>query len=116
MLIALLSLIHILFLHHYGSSNPLGVSLIDPIYFYPNYIIKDFFGFLIIYGLVILILVFFFPNKLGHPINYEEANFLITPKHITPEWYFEPFYAILRSIPNKLGGVIIMGLAIVILF
>lgn len=60
-------------------------------------------------------MVFYYPNFLGHPDNYIPANALITPKHITPEWYFEPYYAILRSIPNKLGGVLVMGLAILIL-
>jgi ubiquinol-cytochrome c reductase cytochrome b subunit len=59
--------------------------------------------------------VFYYPNFLGHPDNYQVADSLITPKHITPEWYFEPFYAILRSVPNKLGGVLIMGFAIIIL-
>jgi len=68
------------------------------------------------YGLGLLFLVFYYPNLLGHPDNYVMANALITPKHITPEWYFEPFYAILRAIPNKLGGVVVMGLSIAVLF
>ena len=114
-IIAVLSILHILYLHKNGSSNPIGVDAIDVVYFYPKYVIKDTFGFLIFYGFSLIILVFYYPNLLGHPDNYIMANALITPKHITPEWYFEPFYAILRSIPDKLGGVVVMGLAILIL-
>jgi ubiquinol-cytochrome c reductase cytochrome b subunit len=62
------------------------------------------------------IIVFFYPNVLGHPDNYIPANALVTPAHIVPEWYFLPFYAILRAIPDKLGGVLCMGAAIAILF
>jgi len=111
-----LTVLHILYLHQSGSSNPLGVDSVDFVCFYPKYFIKDLFGFICFYGVGLLILVFFYPNLLGHVENYTEANSLITPKHITPEWYFEPFYAILRSIPSKTGGVFVMFLAIVILF
>lgn len=114
-LILVLSLLHILCLHQYGSSNPLGVDAVDFVFFYPKYVSKDIFCFFVFYGFVLLCLVFYYPNFLGHPDNYMQADSLITPKHITPEWYFEPFYAILRSIPNKLGGVIVMGFAILIL-
>lgn len=102
-------------MHKYGSSNPLGVDSVDFVFFFPKYVSKDIFCFFGFYGISLLWLVFYYPNFLGHPDNYVMANALITPKHITPEWYFEPFYAILRSIPNKLGGVIIMGFAILIL-
>ena len=108
-------MVHILYLHKQGSSNPLGIDVIDIVTFYPKYIIKDTFGFIIFYGLSLLFLVFYYPNLLGHPDNYIMANALVTPKHITPEWYFEPFYAILRSIPDKLGGVVVMGLALLVL-
>ena len=114
-IIAVVSLLHIIYLHKNGSSNPIGVDAIDLLYFYPKYVIKDTFGFFIFYGFSFISLVFYYPNVLGHPDNYIIADALITPKHITPEWYFEPFYAILRSIPNKLGGVIVMGLALLIL-
>lgn len=112
---AALSILHILYLHKNGSSNPIGVDALDIVTFYPKYIVKDIFGLVAFYGLALIWLVFYNPNLLGHPDNYIMANALVTPKHITPEWYFEPFYAILRSIPDKLGGVIVMGLAIAIL-
>ena len=107
--------LHILYLHKRGSSNPLGVDSIDIVTFYPKFVIKDTFGFIVFYGFALIFLIFYYPNLLGHPDNYIMANAIVTPKHITPEWYFEPFYAILRSIPNKLGGVIVMGLAILVL-
>ncbi len=116
--ICALVIFHVWALHVHGSGNPTGVEIKtakDSIPFHPYYTIKDFFGigiFLIIYSFFI----FFAPNVLGHPDNYIPANALITPSHIVPEWYFLPFYAILRSIPSKLGGVIAMFGAIIILF
>jgi len=112
-----LVLIHIFFLHHVKSSNPLSISalFIDFVYFSPYYILKDFFGlicFLFFYGFF----VFFSPNYLGHPDNYVMANPLVTPAHIVPEWYFLPFYAILRSIPDKLLGVLALLASILVLF
>jgi quinol-cytochrome oxidoreductase complex cytochrome b subunit len=88
----------------------------DSIRFYPKYLVKDLFGFLSIIGLLAWFTVYLYPNTLGHPDNYIMANSLITPKHIVPEWYFLPFYAILRAIPNKLGGVIAMFSSLLILF
>jgi quinol-cytochrome oxidoreductase complex cytochrome b subunit len=112
-----LSLVHLTLLHLSGSTNPLGVcAKVDSIRFYPKYISKDLFGFFLVVGLLSLITVFFLPNLLGHPDNYIRADALVTPKHIVPEWYFLPFYAILRAIPNKLGGVIAMFTAIIVLF
>lgn len=107
--------LHIIFLHEYGSSNPLGTNYkIDQIPFHPYYTIKDLFG--IIVGLIgLFIFVYFMPNVLGHSDNYIPANPMVTPTHIVPEWYFLPFYAILRSIPNKLAGVCLLLAAIVIL-
>jgi ubiquinol-cytochrome c reductase cytochrome b subunit len=115
-IIAGLVVIHIGFLHKDGSNNPLGVeSSMDKITFYPYFYFKDLFSvfvFLIFFSLF----VFFSPNILGHTDNYIPANPMVTPSHIVPEWYFLPFYAILRSIPNKLGGVCAMFGAIVVLF
>jgi len=114
--IAGLTLIHLALLHKDGSNNPLGVdSAVDKISFYPYFFIKDlfaFFGFLSFFFLFL----FYFPNTLGHPDNYIPADCLHTPAHIVPEWYFLPFYAVLRSIPDKLGGVIAMGGALIVLF
>ncbi len=114
-LIAGLAIAHIALLHTRGSSNPLlGTSAVDYVTFYPYLYLKDLLGLLILIS-GFSYLVFFEPNLLGHPDNYIKANPLVTPLHIVPEWYFLPFYAILRSIPNKLAGVVAMGLAIVIL-
>jgi ubiquinol-cytochrome c reductase cytochrome b subunit len=86
----------------------------DRIPFHPYFTLKDIFGVLVFLALFAYF-VFFNPNILGHPDNYTEANPMVTPPHIVPEWYFLPFYAILRSIPDKLGGVIGMVAAILIL-
>jgi ubiquinol-cytochrome c reductase cytochrome b subunit len=110
-----LVLLHLALLHQNGSNNPLGINLnLDTISFYPYFYVKDLFAFFILlFGFAFLI--FFIPNVLGHSDNYIPANSLVTPAHIVPEWYFLPFYAILRSIPNKLGGVVIMVSAILVL-
>ena len=101
-------LIHLILLHEVGSNNPLGLNLKNEnIPFYPYFYIKDLFGLMILLT-CFFIFIFFYPNTLGHPDNYIEANPMKTPLHIVPEWYFLPFYAILRSIPNKIGGVIAM--------
>jgi quinol-cytochrome oxidoreductase complex cytochrome b subunit len=111
-----LTLIHLSLLHVDGSTNPLAIDgIYDFIPFYPYFLVKDIFGFLI-FLFVFSFLVFFEPNLLGHPDNYIRANPLVTPPHIVPEWYFLPFYAILRAVPSKLGGVIVMGASIGILF
>lgn len=113
--IAALSLIHLALLHQDGSGNPLGIeSSVDKIFMYPYFIVKDFFG-TILFTLFFAVFIYFYPNILGHPDNYIEANPMVTPAHIVPEWYFLPFYAILRSIPHKLGGVLAMVSAIIIL-
>lgn len=114
-IIAGLALLHLILLHQPGSNNPLGINAIyDRIPFYPYFYVKDLFGFFI-FVWIFSIFVIYAPNYLGHPDNYIEANPLVTPAHIVPEWYFLPFYAILRSIPDKLGGVLLMVIAIVIL-
>ena len=113
-----LILLHLFFLHEAKSGDPLGLSskgiYLDGIPFGFYYIIKDIYGF-IYYFLILALLVFYSPNLLGHSDNYILANPLVTPAHIVPEWYFLPFYAILRSIEDKLQGVILMMLSIFIL-
>jgi ubiquinol-cytochrome c reductase cytochrome b/c1 subunit len=110
--------LHVIALHVHGSNNPLGIDPRGPqdtVPFHPYYTMKDGFGvvvFLIIYAGV----TFFAPDYMGHPDNYIPANPLVTPEHIVPEWYFLPFYAILRAIPDKLGGVLAMFGAIGVLF
>jgi quinol-cytochrome oxidoreductase complex cytochrome b subunit len=116
--------LHLVALHQHGSNNPLGIDRKGPqdsIPFHPYYTIKDLFGlgiFLIFYAAF----VFYAPNLLGDPENYVPANPLVTPPHIVPEWYFLPFYAILRSVPNilfipaKLAGVLAMFGSIILLF
>jgi ubiquinol-cytochrome c reductase cytochrome b subunit len=114
-LIVGLVLVHLSLLHTTGSNNPLGINTnVDFVVFYPYFYVKDLFAFLI-YIFFFCFFVFFFPNVLGHSDNYIPANPLVTPPHIVPEWYFLPFYAILRSIPDKLGGVVAMISSILIL-
>lgn len=113
-----LVLLHIAALHTHGSNNPKGIDIKSPkdtIPFHPYYTIKDFFGFGI-YFLIFAFFIFYAPNYLGHPDNYTPANPLVTPPHIVPEWYFLPFYAILRAVPSKLGGVTLMFSSIFVLF
>lgn len=113
--VAALVLIHLLFLHQTGSNNPLGTnSNIDKIPFHPYFSYKDLFGFIIL-TITLTLLTLINPYLLGDPDNFVPANPLITPVHIQPEWYFLFAYAILRSIPNKLGGVIALVLSIAIL-
>ena len=109
--------LHLWALHRFGSNNPLGIDAKGPqdkIPFHPYYTVKDLFG-LGVFLLVFMGVVFFAPNSLGEPDNYIQADPLVTPAHIVPEWYFLPFYAILRSIPDKLIGVIAMFGSILIL-
>nr|AXY97308.1 cytochrome b [Microtus arvalis] len=114
-IITALVLVHLLFLHETGSNNPTGLNPdADKIPFHPYYTVKDFLGVLILL-MAFMILTLFFPDILGDPDNYTPANPLNTPPHIKPEWYFLFAYAILRSIPNKLGGVLALILSIVIL-
>ena len=120
-----LVILHIWALHRFGSNNPLGIDVKsdkDTLPFHPYYTIKDLFG-LGVFFVVFFAFVFFAPNTLGHPDNYIEANPLVTPPHIVPEWYFLPFYAILRSatfdvwfLSAKLVGVLLMMASILILF
>nr|QQP21487.1 cytochrome b [Tipula melanomera gracilispina] len=115
-IVTAMTMIHLLFLHQTGSNNPLGInSNIDKIPFHPYFSFKDIFGFMIMLTSLI-ILTIMSPYMLGDPDNFIPANPLVTPVHIQPEWYFLFAYAILRSIPNKLGGVIALIASIAILF
>lgn len=111
--------LHIWALHVVGNNNPTGVEVKDvkteTLPFHPYYTVKDAFA-IAVFMLVFFFFVFYTAEYFGHPDNYVEANNLVTPPHIVPEWYFLPFYAILRAIPSKIGGVIAMFGAIVVLF
>nr|ACS16094.1 cytochrome b [Ophisops elegans] len=110
------SMLHLLFLHETGSNNPTGLnSNLDKVPFHPYFSYKDILGILLMLTLL-LSLALFAPNILGDPENFTPANPLVTPPHIKPEWYFLFAYAILRSIPNKLGGVLALLFSILILF
>lgn len=113
--IAALVIVHVLFLHEHGSNNPLGIDAYpDAINMTPYYIVKDVLS-LVFFLILFAFFVYFAPNLLGHPDNYIPANPLVTPAHIVPEWYLLPFYAILRSIPDKLGGVVALMASIIVL-
>lgn len=111
-------ILHIWALHQHGSNNPLGIDVKTPqdtIPFHPYYTVKDCLGFGVFF-IIFSWFLFFSPNSLGHPDNYIPANPMVTPAHIVPEWYFLPFYAILRAVPDKLFGVIAMFAAIIVFF
>ena len=111
-------ILHVWAFHTTGNNNPTGVqpkSKQDTIPFHPYYTVKDAFA-IVVFMILFAWFVFYSPNYMGHPDNYIEANPLVTPAHIVPEWYFLPFYAILRAVPDKLGGVLLMFGAIAVLF
>lgn len=114
-IILALALLHITLLHHWGSNSPLGVGAkLDNRRFTPYFFVKDF-SYFFFFALFAGYFIFFAPNVLGHPDNYIPANPLVTPEHIVPEWYFLPFYAILRALPDKLLGVCALGLSLIVL-
>nr|AFX69296.1 cytochrome b [Pseudoxiphophorus bimaculatus]AFX69297.1 cytochrome b [Pseudoxiphophorus bimaculatus]AFX69302.1 cytochrome b [Pseudoxiphophorus bimaculatus]AFX69304.1 cytochrome b [Pseudoxiphophorus bimaculatus] len=114
-IIAAATLVHLVFLHETGSNNPIGLnSNTDKISFHPYFSYKDLLGFIFLLA-TLVILSLFSPNLLGDPENFTPANPLVTPPHIKPEWYFLFAYAILRSIPNKLGGVLALLASILVL-
>nr|BAJ54193.1 cytochrome b [Arapaima gigas] len=114
-IVAAAVILHLLFLHETGSNNPMGLnSDTDKVYFHPYFSYKDILGFIIML-LALITLALFSPNLLGDPENFTPANPLVTPPHIKPEWYFLFAYAILRSIPNKLGGVLALLFSILVL-
>jgi ubiquinol-cytochrome c reductase cytochrome b/c1 subunit len=111
-------ILHVWAFHTTGNNNPSGVqpkTKQDTVPFHPYYTMKDLFA-IIVFLIVLCWFAFYVPNYMGHPDNYIEANPLVTPSHIVPEWYFLPFYAILRAVPDKLGGVAAMFGAIAVLF
>ena len=109
-----LVLTHLMALHEHGSNNPLGLTQnADRISFHPYFTYKDIVG-AVVWALGLALLIFYLPNMLGHPDNYIPANPLSTPLSIVPEWYLLPYYAILRAIPSKLGGVIAMGASLLV--
>jgi len=115
-LIAGISIIHLALLHKEGSNSPIGSDTgIDDLPFYPYFAAKDIFAFSC-FMLFFATFVFYFPNVLNHPDNYIPADPLHTPAHVVPEWYFLPYYAILRSIPHKAGGILAMVGSILVLF
>ena len=119
---------HLVALHHVGSNNPDGIDIkklkdkngvpLDGIEFHPYYTVHDMVG-IVVFFICFFAVIFFLPEGGGfflEPPNFEAANSLKTPAHIAPVWYYTPFYAILRAVPNKLGGVVAMGGAIAVLF
>ena len=114
--IFLLVVVHVFFLHVSGSLNPIGLAASeDKIPFGPYFVLKDLLSILLFFGALIFV-VCFYPNVLGHPDNYIKGDPLVTPDHIVPEWYFLPFYAILRSFPDKTVGICALILCIALLF
>ncbi|WP_230656662.1 cytochrome b [Psychrobacter sp. I-STPA10] len=120
--------VHLVALHHVGSNNPDGIDIkklkdkngvpLDGVPFHPYYTVHDMVG-IVVFFMIFFSVIFFFPEGGGYflePPNFEVANALKTPPHIAPVWYYTPFYAILRAVPDKLGGVIAMGGAIAVLF
>jgi quinol-cytochrome oxidoreductase complex cytochrome b subunit len=110
--------LHVWALHSVKSNNPLGIDMKSPqdsLPFHPYYTVKDLFG-IGVFLMVYMAFVFWAPNFFGEPDNYIPANPMVTPAHIVPEWYYLPFYAILRAVPDKLGGVLLMFGAILIMF
>lgn len=113
--ILLIVLVHLIFLHETGSTNTLGTnSNLDRVYFHPYFSLKDLFSFMFII-FIFLLLIFQWPYFLGDPENFIIANPMVTPVHIQPEWYLLFTYSILRAIPNKIGGVVFLISAILIL-
>jgi ubiquinol-cytochrome c reductase cytochrome b subunit len=113
--IAAIAVVHLTLLHGVGSNNPTGIKSKDLISFFPNYFTKDVLGIIVIL-ILFSYFIFFDPNYLSHPDNYIKANPEVTPKHIVPEWYFLLYYGILRSIPSKVFGIILVILALSCLF
>jgi ubiquinol-cytochrome c reductase cytochrome b subunit len=114
--ILIVSIIHLCFLHEFGSNNLLGISCyLDNVSFVSFYLLKDSFSLVFLF-FIFFIFIFLAPDFLGHPDNYQIANFLVTPSHIVPEWYFLPLYAVLRSVTDKLLGITLLFFMILFLF
>ncbi len=114
-ILVLLTFLHLALLHAASSTTPSGAEKSNLLSFHPFFGLKDLQAILMLL-FILTIIITYFPNSMGHPDNYIPANPMVTPKHIVPEWYFLPFYAILRSIPDKRGGVVAMGASILVLF
>lgn len=115
-LLVVLVVVHLMTLHQGGSNNPLGLkSDFDKFPFHHYYVFKDVYG-IVVLAILLCLIVFFYTYILGDVENFKQADPLVTPVHIKPEWYFLFVYAILRSIPNKFGGVIALVLSILVLF
>jgi len=114
LVVSFLTVVHLVVLHEEGSSNPIGTKSQDNINFTPFFLNKDLFWFFI-FLFILSYFIFFRPNAFMHPANYEQANPFVTPKSIVPEWYFLPFYTVLKSIPDKVGGILAMGASIVVI-
>ena len=117
-IIAALVALHVWAVHHVGQNNPIGIDIKtkeDTLSFHPYYTMKDGFA-IAVFFLIFALFVFYLPEALGHADNYQRANPMVTPPHIVPEWYFLPFYAILRAVPDKLMGILLMFGAIMVLF
>jgi quinol-cytochrome oxidoreductase complex cytochrome b subunit len=115
-LILFISIIHLVFLHEFGSNNLLGLSSSsDSVPFSPFYLLKDFFSVILLF-FIFSFFLFHSPDLLGHSDNYQLANFLVTPAHIVPEWYFLPLYAVLRSVTDKLLGIFLLLLIVLTIF
>ncbi|MEE9272376.1 MAG: cytochrome b N-terminal domain-containing protein [Robiginitomaculum sp.] len=110
--------LHVWAVHHVGQNNPIGIDVKkkqDTLPFHPFYTMKDAFA-IVVFLMIFAMFVFYLPDALGHADNYQRANPMVTPPHIVPEWYFLPFYAILRAVPSKLFGIILMFAAIAVMF
>ncbi|MBL4870499.1 MAG: cytochrome b N-terminal domain-containing protein, partial [Robiginitomaculum sp.] len=117
-IIAALVGLHVWAVHHVGQNNPIGIDIKtkkDTLSFHPYYTMKDGFA-IAVFFMIFALFVFYLPEALGHADNYQRANPMVTPPHIVPEWYFLPFYAILRAVPDKLMGIMLMFGAIAVLF
>ena len=114
LLVSFFTVIHLIVLHEEGSSNPLGTKSQDNVNFSPLFLNKDLFWFFV-FLFFLSYFIFFRPTAFMHPANFEQANPFVTPKSIVPEWYFLPFYTVLKSIPNKVGGIVMMGASIVVI-
>jgi ubiquinol-cytochrome c reductase cytochrome b subunit len=110
-----LTVAHLSLLHVEGSSSPIGIEHFDYVNFYPYFIVKDLLSFVLILAFLYVYLVMFNPNLLGDSLNYVPANKIKTPIHIVPEWYFLPFYCMLRCIHHKVLGILCMGASIVVI-
>jgi quinol-cytochrome oxidoreductase complex cytochrome b subunit len=114
LLVSFFTVIHLIVLHEEGSSNPLGTKSQDNVNFSPLFLNKDLFWFFV-FLFFLSYFIFFRPTAFMHPANFEQANPFVTPKSIVPEWYFLPFYTVLKSIPDKVGGIVMMGASIVVI-